>query len=313
MTARPLNGQAGRPAPSLVKTVRRQMACKRDLAVAWARRGMRLERALFYPDRPGRDTVMYQVCHLLGYRISNDPAAPASFAVAWQDRTFRPANPDLDRLSDRLAVLNLRCTDISKGTLEAVHTEVFGYGLAIDPRSYDGLYVRKSNENARHDGQVAAYPVDALEDGVVYQRLVDNRIGQRLVQDIRVLVYGDALPLCYLKTRPIETRFSNRNSWVTMAQPSELVSPREQRLIVRLCRRLGMDVGEVDALRDRGTGLLYVVDANPTPAGPPNGLPRRDARLALRAMAGSLAALLADVSRGQAVALAAGGEPVPGS
>lgn len=295
-----------------LRTIGHLASCKCDLGIAWARHGMRVERALFYPERPTRGTVIYQVCHLLGYRISNDLEAPASFAMAWEDRTFREMRPELVQLSDRLAVFNLGCQDISKRRVEAVHKEVFGYGLAIDPRIHAGPYVRKANENSRHDGRVTTDLVDTLEEGVVYQRVVDNRVSRRLVQDIRVLVCGDTIPLCYLKTRPIESRFSNGNSWVSIGAPSELLSAAERRLIVQLCRRLGMDVGEVDALRDRGTGLLYVVDANPTPVGPPNGLPREEGRAALRRVADALAPVLTDAARSRGMPLPLRGEPLPG-
>ncbi len=287
--------KAGTHTARLMRTIRHVGALKWDLGRAWARRGMRVDRLLFHPQRPNRDAVMYQICHLLGYRISGDPRTPAALALAWEDRTFRPVSAELASLAMHMTVLNVGCRDVSKHRVDAVHQEVFGYGAAIDPRTHEGPYVRKANDNARHDGRVIHGPVDRLESGVVYQRVVDNRVGDDLVEDIRVAVYGDAIPLCYLKRRPIENRFSNTNSWVSIATPSEVLSWRERRLIVQFCRRMGMDVGEVDALRDRRTGVLYVVDTNPTPAGPPNGLPQREARVALRRLAAGFAPMLPDL------------------
>lgn len=43
----------------------------------------------------------------------------------------------------------------------------------------------------------------------------------------------------------------------------------EAELLLRLCRALGLDYGELDVLRDVEDGKLYVVDVNNTPWAPP--------------------------------------------
>jgi hypothetical protein len=53
------------------------------------------------------------------------------------------------------------------------------------------------------------------------------------------------------------------------------------RNLLRFCGRLGVEYGEVDALRDRDTGRLFVVDCNNTPDGPPNGINKAVGKIAV--------------------------------
>ena len=47
---------------------------------------------------------------------------------------------------------------------------------------------------------------------------------------------------------------------------------------------MGIDYGELDILRDNNDGRIYIVDANNTPSGPPNGLTDVQECLALHRM-----------------------------
>ncbi|MDQ6770676.1 MAG: hypothetical protein M3Z54_11900, partial [Gemmatimonadota bacterium] len=55
---------------------------------------------------------------------------------------------------------------------------------------------------------------------------------------------------------------------------------------------IGMDFGELDVLRDRNSGKIYVVDANNTPAGPPTVLSKQDSARALHILLESFHQLL---------------------
>ena len=55
--------------------------------------------------------------------------------------------------------------------------------------------------------------------------------------------------------------------------------------MLRFARALGIDYGELDILRDRDDGRIYIVDVNNTPFGPPNHLPWSDSRRAVRRLA----------------------------
>ena len=179
-------------------------------------------------------------------------------------------------------MLNLHCKDISKQKLDEVHQTVFGYRLAVNPLRHDGVCVKKSNDNATHDGVVIQCPLAVLDEGYVYQKVVNNRIDDYSVEDIRVPVFGDRIPFCYLKRRSITTRFGNENRSASLSEVETVLSGNEVEKILQLCEAMGLDYGELDVLRDRDDGRLYVVDVNNTPWGPPNHLDSNSVPVAIR-------------------------------
>lgn len=225
-------------------------------------------RVLFYPDLPGVSAVLYQVCLLLGCRITNDPKSRFDLALRWRDATRYTPDAALLALAEKAPVLNLGCLDIDKATIDQVFRQVFGYGSLVDPRTHQGACVRKSEENARHDGQVVQAPIPEPEAGYIYQRLIDNRIRDDCVLDLRVPVYRGRIPFAALWEKPLAKRFSTRIDEVRMVEASQVFSPEELERLLAFCERMGLDYGELDVLRDRTDGRLYVVDVNNTPTGP---------------------------------------------
>ncbi|WP_146216210.1 hypothetical protein [Nitrospira lenta] len=205
----------------------------------------------------------------------------ADLAIHWEDRTVRQREATLDRVSLTQPVLNSRCLDISKCRVEVVHQAVFGYGLAVNPREFTGRCVKKSNENALHDGTIIQGPVAQVDELCVYQRVVNNSRDGKFVEDIRVPVFGKTIPFCYRKIRPIERRFSNQNNLAELCEVSEVLSAQEVDLVLRFCHEMGLDYGEVDVLRDEDDGRIHIIDVNNTPFGPPNHLGENDVRQAL--------------------------------
>jgi len=112
-----------------------------------------------------------------------------------------------------------------------------------------------------------------------------------MVLDYRIPIHGNQIPLVYLKHRPIETRFANSNSFVDLAQPQVLFSPTELSNILLFARKISLDFGELDVLRDKD-GLIYIVDTNHKPAGPPLGLPDHLGKIAFNLMAESFSHML---------------------
>jgi hypothetical protein len=223
---------------------------------------------LFRPDIPEYRHIIYKICLLLGYRMTADPDKAVGAVIKWQDTTFPDREAVLTSMAGDRTVFNLHCRDISKAHTDRIFREVFGYRLNLDPLAHVGPCVRKSNLNARHDGRVISCPIEP-EPGFVYQKVIDNEVGDGLVQDVRVPVFKDTIPFVYLKYRSVERRFSNNNTRVELASAGDVFSPRERQSILHFCRRMGVDYGELDVLRHREDGRLYIVDVNTTPWGPP--------------------------------------------
>ena len=247
-------------------------------------RGAFTKTVLSYPDAIEPGAVLYKICDRLGYRLTQDPTEAADVIINWEDCSFRGTYGMLEERSRRQRILNLGCKDISKRRVEELHREVFGYGLAVDPLRHRGPCVKKSNLNAAHDGMIIQCPIDTVENAFVYQKVIDNRFDEQHVEDIRIPVFGEIIPFCYLKRRPIETRFSNENRIAHLCDVDTVLSQQEVQLILELCRRIGLDYGELDVLRHKPDGQLYVVDVNNTPWGPPNHLESQSVPVALERM-----------------------------
>lgn len=238
-------------------------------------------RILFYPHAPSPRAILYKVCHRAGYIICTDPCDAWDLAIHWDTATVRLP---LDLPEGSRLILNRRCLDVSKLHLSRLFAQVFGYEIFVDPLHYAGDVVRKSDENGAHDGIILRCPLAAVEPGFVYQRLVANHVSADLVEDLRTPVFRNRIPFVYRKLRPRLDRFSNWNVDVQCCAADEVFSQSEQERILALARELGMDYGEMDILRDRTDDRLYVVDANPTPWGPPNHIRDGDRRFALDRM-----------------------------
>jgi len=247
----------------------------------------------FYPEKPHPYTVCFRTLHRLGVSPKQGwptPQAPG-LVFMWKDDTFVPPPTAEAMARARGSVLiNNKCLVISKARVDAVHQQVLGYSLAVDPSSYTGRMVVKSNLNGEHDGQEVTGPVAAPLSSAVYQRVVDNRpakvptelSGRQVVCDIRVAIFGERAGFAYLKYRPVDSRFSNTNSLVELVQLPDVLNQQEIDQIERYCQTFELDYGEIDVVRDAQDGRIYILDINKTPLGPPNGLPEAERQEALQ-------------------------------
>lgn len=225
------------------------------VAALWPRRRVRI--AMLGPGH-ARPNLTWKIFRLLGVR---EVAAgeDADLAYYHQDETRVPGAPD---------ALNGRCTDIGKAHVAATWEAVAGYPLAVDPLQWAGPMMSKSDANATHDGRLEEGPLRDLVPGRVYQRLIDNRVDDREIMDLRPCVVGDEIAFCYLRYRPIASRFPNENNRVVRVAAATVLSGDEIALVLRFARAIGLDVGEIDVLRDRADGRIYGVDVSKTPHSP---------------------------------------------
>ncbi len=257
--------------PELNRAILRQFVLYMAVSIVfWARllTGWRIRYTIgFVPTRPKPWYKIWNVTKIMGLGYSDDWAA-CDVLFYFEDKTTAHVDKELLTNSGK-KVLNGRCQDTSKAHVEAVFEAVFGYSLAIDPLIYQGKAVRKSDENARHDGRIIDCPVTAREADCSYQRFIDNCYDGRMAEDIRVPIVGDTIPFVYLKRRPVDVRFANDNTQCAMIETTEALSEAEVAQLVEFAHRMGLDFGGLDVLRDRNDGRIYVVDVNKTDMGPP--------------------------------------------
>jgi len=192
---------------------------------------------------------------------------------------------------------NFGCHDISKSKVGEVFKQVFGYDLAVDPRTYKGKIAVKSEINGAHDGYAAIAPLPPehpYNPKLVYQRLIDNTVDDKWAEDMRCPITGGDIDIIFVKRRPLKSRFANLNSSVTLQSPDELLSTEERANIKKFAAAMGLDWGGMDILRNKEDGKIYIVDVNKTDMGPPIALSMKDKSKATAILTKQLLKLIQD-------------------
>lgn len=242
--------------------------------------GRRAKTILFHPEYPHKRTIIYKILRYSKYNITSNPRHKFDLAFYWEDATYRKESSVLQKFHPD-KIMNLNCTDISKEKISRVFNEVFGYDVNINPITFTGKCVKKSNLNAKHDGVIADCPVEGVEEGFVYQKILNNQIGDELVVDIRTPVFKGNIPFVYLKYKKIKDRFTNDLYKSEIASVNEFLTLDETKNISEFCREIGLDYGELDVLRNNDDRKIYIVDVNYTPWGPPVKLSEEESRMAV--------------------------------
>ena len=226
-----------------------------------------------------------------------DPMKPYDLVIDWQDLT--QSMIDTAHYAAQAAgnfgqpapvVLNARCVDISKQAVAAAFETAFGYPVDLDPTKHHGPAVMKSDRNAAHDGQIVQCPLAPkdVRDGYVYSHVINN-IHDGLAVDLRLIYIKGVLPVFYRKKRPEKDRFLSMNTHMAVAETAEFFSAEEITMIDQFCASLGADYGELDTLRDKQTGKLYVVDIAKTPFGILYGIKRSERARAMEQISAAFA------------------------
>ena len=305
----PARARVRRPRRTLAQEIRKEPAFRALLLGLLAARLARPAREACrvdlecWPGVPYHRHMLWKVALYAGTRLlpyrGEEPAGGAGrprLRLLWPEVLAAPEGappPPSPPAGWLRGALNGGSREPDKRTVERVFGETFGYPLAVDPTAHRGPCVAKSNRGSTHDGRVVECPIPAADPALAYELLVDNRAGPGAdaVVDLRVPVVGGEVPFVYLKYRPLGARFGNANSAVALAEPGDVLLDGELERLGAFCQALGLDLGELDVLRDRGSGRVYVVDANPTAWGPPRPLRTGAAVRAVRAYAAALARL----------------------
>ena len=229
-------------------------------------RGRRKPRITFVPDVPRPWYFIWPVLHASGAIIEKD-ITRADVVFQFDDATTVDAilPPDAN---PKAKLINFGCKDVSKTVVAEAFERAAGYSLAVDPLTYDGPMVEKSEMNAAHDGRIIEGPMEPIE-GKTYQRLFDNEIEGNLVEDLRTTFVAGEPCIVFIKRRATSRRFLNENSDVSYTTASNCFKQDELEIIRRFAKEIGLDWGGVDVLRDAKSGKIFIVDANKTDMGPP--------------------------------------------
>lgn len=245
----------------------------------------------FYPQPSGPWYNAWLAARMGGVKVVKDTQAADAIFV-FDDKTESDIGAALDPVLKAKAI-NHRIHDISKTHVAKVFKETFGYGVDIDPLTYQGNAVQKSDINATHDGEVIECPLSpsAVQPGSVYQKLVESDFTEAGAEDLRMAYVGGDIPVVFHKYKTLEKRFGTDYAQVDVKSVDEVFSAEEQRQLINFCEAMGLDFGAVDVMRDKHDGRIYVVDVNKT-CMPVLCLSQKSQRAAIRKIAASLIKLI---------------------
>jgi len=119
------------------------------------------QRLLFYAVWPKSGYLIHKLCRRSGHRMVSSPQEPFDLAIKRHDTTFAPPEDVLLGLKGNGFVVYGDCSDISKENVDRMHQQVFGYSLALDPRSHRGRFIEKPNADCADPVTVIDAPMDA--------------------------------------------------------------------------------------------------------------------------------------------------------
>jgi hypothetical protein len=222
------------------------------------------------PDFPSKRTTIFKIADALNFRITNQIVKNPDLVIYFEDITHGSSSALSANYPNQL-IINKNCIDISKKNVDQIHLEIFGYNTTIDPKTYSGVAVEKSDENALHDGRKVNCPINEPRESAIYQLLIDNDFDEQHVVDYRVPVIQFQIPLVYKKFKKKEVRFTNEVSFSELHDPLSIFSTEELTKIGEFAKTMAAEFCELDVLR-HSDGRIFVIDVNKTPYGPPAGL-----------------------------------------
>lgn len=230
-------------------------------------------RIFFGPDFPNQqDYSIIAMIHYLGYSAVRSADEAFDIGYLWQDKTHVKPPKSLIEVAKDKPVLNLKCTDISKQTVNRIWQSVCGYSSEIDPLKHQGKAIKKFDSNGQGGGEIINCPISQIDydNNFIYQLYIEtNPAGPQL--EYRVPVVMACIPCAFevMKDDPESVEGKRiKNQYKHSIIPKEtnsIFTETEQGLIIDFCEKIGFDIGELDILRCTNTQRLYIIDVNTTP------------------------------------------------
>ena len=233
----------------------------------------------FYPNPAGAWYTIWMALQSTGIKITSS-TEDADVVFIFDDRTENMSSEiqaTLENIEGDKVYVNSNVLDISKTHVADVFQKIFGYPLSVDPLTYKGQAVCKSDENGMHDGHIIDLPIapHEVKTDSVYQVLVDSTFNRAQSEDLRITYVFGEIPIVYHKFKKLNQRFGTTYLSTTVKRADDVFSSDELREIVGFCEAMGLNFGSADVMRDKGSGKIYIVDVNKT-CMPVLSLPKAD-------------------------------------
>jgi hypothetical protein len=269
----------------------KDVACLIREGIYFIQNGGKLPVWVAAPTYPSKKTTLSKIAKMNKVRLTNKFVANPDVIIYFENATYGSASA-LRKKYPKARIINVDCQDISKERVHVVHLEALGYSMNLNPKTYIGVAVEKSDENAVHDGQEVVCPVVYPKTDAVYQKVLDNTNEAEEYVDIRVPVIAGKIPLVYLKFKTLKNRFTNKAHRATLHKPEDLFSEEEISNIEKYAAAMKVDFCEFDVLRHNGNKKIYIIDVNKTPYGPPEPLNKMEQPIALQKLSDAFMAMI---------------------
>ena len=221
---------------------------------------------LAYPDKVSNGAKLWHVCEHFGIQITNNPQTVFDYAIYWCNKTNSMPDWIISQIAQKMNVININCVNVLKSRVDKIWEKSCGYSITINPEKYQYEYVRKSQLQYRshtgevHDGIICDSP-QKPDKKFVYQRLIDTSVDGGRFRTLRLPIFKKNIPCIIVKDS--KDRFKEAHSVVEVEYDIfNYIDGVELYNIRKFCRKIGLDYGELDILRDNETERIYVVDVN---------------------------------------------------
>ena len=218
-----------------------------------------------YPDKPGTWSKLHAVITTLGWRYGT--REDHDLRTYFSGATINTGGVRLDRRGRRPAAspsilpktINSGCVDVSKSAIERAFSKELGYASFVDPSGVECVEKTEIQAIKKIRRVAAGSP---QRSGYVYQREI-NTFRDRAWTDLRPVVY-DGRILGVVVKKKSDWIHGDADARIELASPLQVFSADELARIEAGCRGFGAHFAELDVLRDRDNGKVYVVDLNYT-------------------------------------------------
>lgn len=204
---------------------------------------------------------------MLNYNITNKKPKNFDVAIYWEYNTVRDEYEFLEKLNTSKQIVNLHSRDISKKYVDEVFTEVFGYSSFVTPLVHVGKCVKKSDINGLHNGEVITCPIkpEEVDNDFVYQKFLDTFTKEGSRKEIRLTILNGEMIFILEKYRTKDDLFARDFFMSEIVKPKDVFNDAEIAKILGFCRKIKLDFGDLDILRNNDDGKIYIIDVNNTP------------------------------------------------
>ena len=213
-------------------------------------------------------SMVRRIAQELGYSLTpqeNDTGIVG--AIKWEPNRVGKTEYHLSYYSGFIA--NNHTCNISKTPMGNSFEKVFGYNINVNPEEYEGLVVKKSNGQGRHNGKIIQCPISKPKPAC-YQIFLNWRTRDGLyLKEYRIPVIGGEVPFVYYKKKTEEQKWKAGCAELEILPTPKAFSTEELAKINQFCDEINLDFAAIDIMRHPDTNKMYIIDVNNTPWGPP--------------------------------------------